>query len=114
MCSLRKTSARSAPNRPLVRAALPIFQPLEARRLLATCFVSGGVMTITGDESNENLTIAEDAAHKMVIKNGSTEINHAQCYVADTLSSINANLFGGNDMATVEFSVSASIRIFIR
>src|SRR5882757_6040803 len=103
----RKCSKRAI----LARALRPAIESLEIRRLFQSCSVSGGLMTVIGNETNDDITIAEDGSHRMLIRNHGVEINHTQCYVPDTIPQIYVDAYWGNDIITVLASVSAKIQM---
>src|SRR3954468_17647040 len=60
----------------LHRAIDHTLEPLEGRRLYAvTATSAGGVLTVTGDNNANVITVSRDVAGKLLVNNGAVTIN---------------------------------------
>src|SRR3954451_20457453 len=84
------------------RAIAGVVEPLESRRMFAvTASVAGGVLTVTGDDNPNAITVSRDVAGNLTVNNGAVAITGGTATVA-TITSIHAFGLGGNDAITID------------
>jgi Ca2+-binding RTX toxin-like protein len=72
-------------------------ESLESRRLLAvTAVFAGGVLTVTGDNNANAITVSRDVAGKVLVNNGAVVISGSTATTGNT-TSIDVFGLGGND-----------------
>src|SRR6185436_2867816 len=82
---------------PPTRHAENALEPLESRRLYAvTAASAAGVLTVTGDQGSNAITISRDAAGHLLVNNGAIAIAGPTATVANT-QLIKVLAGGGND-----------------
>jgi len=86
-------------------------ESMELRLLLQGCNVVGSAMTVTGNASGtgDDIKIQKDGSSKLLVLNGVSEINHANCYVSDSsITSITVNADNDDDKVEIFTGVSAA------
>src|SRR3954453_8763243 len=76
---------RAARHAALGRAVDHTLEALESRRLFAvTAAVNGGVLTVTGDNGNNAITVSRDLAGTLFVNGGAVAISGGTPTVANT------------------------------
>src|SRR6185436_8527832 len=72
---IKSSSSHRARKIALHRAIDHTLQPLESRRLYSvTATSSGGVLSVTGDDKANPITVSRDAAGNLLVNNGTVAI----------------------------------------
>src|SRR5438046_806520 len=100
----RRTATKAAA---LYRAVVTSLEPLESRRLFAVTAISaGGVLTVTGDNNANAITVSRDVAGNLRVNNGAIAINGAAATVANTNKIVILGA-GGNDSLLLDETAGA-------
>ena len=76
---------RSRKAAAVTRAVDPVIEPLEARRLFAvTAIAADGVLTVSGDDGRNTITLSRDAAGKLLVNGGAVTIAGPLATVTNT------------------------------
>jgi Ca2+-binding RTX toxin-like protein len=86
----------------VARASENVFEPLESRRMYSVSANSaGGVLTVTGDNAPNTITVSRDVAGNLLVNNGAVAITGSPANVG-TITSINVSGLDGNDNISLD------------
>src|SRR5688572_30066627 len=89
-------------GRTLGRTLGPALEPLESRLLFAiTATSAGGVLTITGDNNANAITVSRNAAGNLLVNGGAVAIAGPAATVT-SIQTIQVIGLGGNDRLTID------------
>ena len=94
----RTSSAQRRVRNSISQALDNLIEPLESRRLYAvTASSAGGVLTVTGDNAANAITVSRNAAGNLLVNNGTVPIAGSPATVA-VIQSIRVSGLGGNEI----------------
>src|SRR5688572_24342630 len=98
--SAMRSKGKNRPNRRHGRA-LPRLEALEDRSCPSvTAVFTGGVLTLTGDGADDNISVTADAGGALTFTGTAT----TPTVDLDDVDQIVVDLGGGNDIAVIDFS----------
>jgi hypothetical protein len=102
-CNRNHKSSASRRARSAIRTASEnVFESLESRRLYTvTAIAANGVLTITGDDNANAITVSRDAGGTLRVNNGAVTIAGAVATTSNTRL-ISVSGAGGNDRITLD------------